>query len=65
MSSTIKRFLSCIVLFSLLFSCAPARYVKPLDKGQHALQVNLGGPIAKVPGISLSLAKQIYLALKG
>jgi hypothetical protein len=53
MSSTIKRFLSCIVLFSLLFSCAPARYVKPLDKGQHALQVNLGGPIAKVPGIGV------------
>lgn len=34
-----------------LFSCAPARYVKPLAQGQHAIQVNLGGPIAKIPGI--------------
>lgn len=48
----------CIGLFILvlvLFSCAPARYVKPLDKGQHALQGNLGEPIAKVPGIGVIL----------
>ena len=53
MCSTILRFLKCLIVLSLFFACAPARYVKPLDKGQHALQLNLGGPIAKVPGIGV------------
>jgi hypothetical protein len=37
----------------LLWSCAPTRYVKTLDKGQHAIQGNFGGPMAKVPGIGV------------
>ena len=53
MNSMIKSFFALFVFLVTLFSCAPARYVKPMDKGQHALQVNLGGPIAKVPGIGV------------
>lgn len=53
MKSMIKSVLALSVFLIVLYSCAPARYVKPLDKGQHALQVNLGGPIAKVPGIGV------------
>jgi hypothetical protein len=37
----------------LLWSCAPTRFVKPLEKGQHALLGNFGGPMAKVPGIGV------------
>lgn len=34
----------CILTFS---SCSPTRYVKPLDKNQHAATVSLGGPLIK------------------
>ncbi len=36
-------------LFSvlLLYSCAPARYVKPLSKNQHAANLSVGGPLLK------------------
>ena len=34
-----------------LWSCAPARFVEPLQKGQQVLTGHFGGPIAKVPGI--------------
>ncbi len=41
-------------LSTLLFwSCAPTRFVKPLEQGQHAVQGNFGGPLAKVPGIGV------------
>ena len=36
-----------LLLISLLFSCAPARYVKPLEKKQHAATLSLGGPLIK------------------
>jgi len=49
----VKLSIGLSLLVLVFSSCAPARYVKPLDKGQHALQVNLGGPIAKVPGIGV------------
>ncbi|MEN9742240.1 MAG: hypothetical protein RLZZ65_45 [Bacteroidota bacterium] len=32
-------------------SCAPARFVEPLQKGEQVLTAHFGGPIAKVPGI--------------
>jgi hypothetical protein len=35
----------------ILWSCAPARFVEPLQKGQQVLTGHFGGPIAKVPGI--------------
>lgn len=34
-----------------LASCAPARFVEPLKKGQQVITGNFGGPVAKVPGI--------------
>lgn len=30
-----------------LASCAPARFVKPLEEGQHAAALSLGGPLIK------------------
>jgi hypothetical protein len=35
----------------LLWSCAPARFVEPLQKGQQVITGHFGGPVAKVPGI--------------
>ncbi|NBO61725.1 MAG: hypothetical protein EBU82_12320, partial [Flavobacteriia bacterium] len=40
-----------ILITVMLVACAPSRYVKPLTQGEHAVQVNVGGPIAKIPGI--------------
>ncbi|NTW31796.1 MAG: hypothetical protein HGB12_04095 [Bacteroidetes bacterium] len=34
----------------LLFSCAPSRFVKPLEKGESALGFNLGGPLIHFAG---------------
>ena len=34
-----------------LASCAPARFVEPLKKGQQVITGNFGGPVAKIPGI--------------
>ena len=34
-----------------LGSCAPARFVEPLKKGQQVITGNFGGPVAKIPGI--------------
>lgn len=31
----------------LVFSCAPTRFVKPLQKKEHAANVSLGGPLIK------------------
>ncbi len=47
----LKSFLVFIGILLVSFSCAPSRFVKPLEKGSHAIQVHLGGPIAKVPGV--------------
>jgi hypothetical protein len=35
-----------------LFSCAPTRYYKPLDSGEHSVHASFGGPIIQVPGIA-------------
>lgn len=41
--STIARSLMLIIL-SGLFSCAPSRFVKPLEKDQEAVSFSFGGP---------------------
>lgn len=42
------RFKILIVISScFIFSCSPTRFVKPLDKKQHAANVSLGGPLIK------------------
>jgi hypothetical protein len=35
----------------LLWSCAPARFVEPLKKGEQVITGHFGGPVTKVPGI--------------
>lgn len=42
-----------IVIFLLIeTSCAPSRYVKPLEHKQHAISGSLGGPMATIPGVA-------------
>ena len=44
------------ILFSLLlitYSCAPTRFVKPLDKNQHAVTASFGGALTNVPGVAV------------
>lgn len=35
-----------------VFSCAPSRFVKPLEHKQHAISGSFGGPIAKISGVA-------------
>src|ERR1022692_1070902 len=43
--SSVKKCLAIISAVWLFGSCAPARYVKPLDKGQTAVSASFGGPL--------------------
>lgn len=43
---TVKAMRLCAILsLALLFACSGARFVKPLNKKQHAASVSLGGPL--------------------
>jgi hypothetical protein len=48
---------NALIIFSLFvsftFSCTPSRFVKPLEKGEHAVQGTFGGPVINVPGVAL------------
>ncbi len=45
-----KIFLWTPLVFSMI-ACTASRYVEPLEHKQHAVTANLGGPMARVPGI--------------
>lgn len=45
------RSLLGIGIAAVLFSCAPTRFVKPLEHKQHAITGTLGGAMLNVPGI--------------
>lgn len=36
----------------ILSSCAPSRFVKPLEHKQHAISGSFGGPLATIPGVA-------------
>ncbi|TAF87092.1 MAG: hypothetical protein EAZ48_04160, partial [Flavobacteriia bacterium] len=38
---------------TFLWSCAPARFVEPLKKGEEVMTGHFGGPLAKIPGIGV------------
>lgn len=45
-----RSLLICTVAFfclSIIFSCSPVKYIKPLNKNQHAATVSFGGPLIK------------------
>jgi hypothetical protein len=39
------KYIIAIVLLYLFSSCAPARFVKPLEKDQQAINLSVGGPL--------------------
>jgi hypothetical protein len=40
-----------LAVLLVLASCAPARFVEPLKRGQQVISGNFGGAVAKIPGI--------------
>ena len=46
-------FLTLFLLIILLCECAPARFVKPLEKEEWAIGVNAGGPLIQLNGTTL------------
>ncbi len=59
----IMRFkLPLLVFMCFLFSCAPTRFVKPLEKKQHAANLSLGGPLFKygTPTIPVPFLTAMY-----
>lgn len=50
------RGIGLIILFPVLFQyCAPARFVKPLEKGKKALAFSFGGPLIKYSGAAIPI----------
>jgi hypothetical protein len=45
---------SILLCCCLLLSCAPSRFVKPLDKGQQAVNLSLGVPLIEFSGLAIS-----------
>ncbi len=44
----------CIALLAIAFaSCAPARYVRPLEKGQSKVSATFGGPLINYSGTTI------------
>lgn len=41
-----------LALIMCLLACAPTRYYKPLDEGQHSIHTSFGGPLITVPGVA-------------
>lgn len=53
-----KIYLKVLTLFcfwSVLFSCAPTRLVKPLEKGQQVVGGNFGGPLISFGGVPMTI----------
>jgi hypothetical protein len=55
MIQTITKSLILIVIFSMLQSCAPSRYVKPLAKSQQAASFSIGGPLIRFAGAPIPI----------
>lgn len=48
--------LTWLTFFILIFSsCAPSRFVKPLDKKQQALNLSLGGPLINYSSLTIPM----------
>ena len=49
------KYASAFVSIVFIWSCAPARFVKPLDKDQQAVNVSLGGAIIGYSNIAIPM----------
>lgn len=47
-----RTWLFLLVLLSLVASCAPTQFVRPLQKKEIAVNASFGGPLVNVPGIA-------------
>ena len=47
-----KYVLAFLIGIITLSACGPSRFVVPLDKGEQAVAVSVGGPVVNVPGIA-------------
>ena len=41
-----------ILTLSVFYSCAPSRFVQPLEKDEKAITASLGGPLTQIPGVA-------------
>ncbi len=47
--------IAIIIVIAFLWSCAPTRFVKPLEKDQKVLGFNFGGPLIKFSGLKIPI----------
>jgi hypothetical protein len=50
-----KNKIYLFLISALLASCAPTRFVKPLEEKQHAVNFSLGGPLVAYSGITIPI----------
>jgi hypothetical protein len=49
------KHLGLLFLITALTACAPSRFVRPLEKGQKAVNMNLGGPLIGFAGTTIPI----------
>ncbi len=47
--------ITIIVIVAMIWSCAPTRFVKPLEKDQKSVGFNFGGPLIKFGGLKIPI----------
>lgn len=50
-----NNYILIFVVILILYSCAPSRFVKPLEKDQFAVTGNLGGPLIGFAGTTIPI----------
>ena len=50
-----KKNIYFILLLFTGFSCAPSRFVKPLEQGEKAVNISLGGPLIAFSGMTIPI----------
>ena len=53
MKILLSRLIGVVLLSQLLFSCMPSRIVRPLDKGEKAVNLHVGGPLIGFAGTTI------------
>lgn len=50
-----RKIVLYLLLLSTVLSCAPVRFVKPLEKNQSAISVSLGGPLIDFSNLTIPM----------
>jgi hypothetical protein len=48
----LKQILMALMLLQIISACSSTRFVEPLNRGESAVSLDLGGPLVKIPNLT-------------